>query len=170
MYPFFFISIWIVSFLKEYGLIGLLPLSQTPFLYKWWELQELKFPWIEKVTSRILFLIISSNVAVTSSVITGGGLTLCSKSRSTSRALFLGLFAAVTYYWNCSLKWLKIIVILYKVRKQIKGWLYLSLHGPRFWLQVCFLHHLYFRLKLLKLFLMSWKIFRLLYMQLKIGN
>lgn len=28
---------------------------------------------------------------------TGAGLTLCSKSRSTSRALFTGLLAAVTY-------------------------------------------------------------------------
>jgi hypothetical protein len=48
-------------------------------------------------TSAILFFIISSREAVTSSVITGAGLTLCSKSRSTSRALFLGLLEAVTY-------------------------------------------------------------------------
>jgi hypothetical protein len=50
-----------------------------------------------KCTSAILFFIISSRQAVTSSVITGAGLTLCSKSRSTSRALFLGLLEAVTY-------------------------------------------------------------------------
>lgn len=48
-------------------------------------------------TSIILFFIISSREAVTSSVITGAGLTLCSKSRSTSRALFLGLLEALTY-------------------------------------------------------------------------
>lgn len=49
------------------------------------------------ITSMILFLIRSSIEAVTSSVITGGGLALCSKSRSTSRALFFGRLAAVTY-------------------------------------------------------------------------
>jgi len=49
------------------------------------------------ITSAILFFIISSREAVISSVITGAGLTLCSKSRSTSRALFLGLLEAVTY-------------------------------------------------------------------------
>jgi hypothetical protein len=47
------------------------------------------------VTSMILLLIKSSSEAVTSSVITGAGLALCSKSKSTSRALFIGLFAAV---------------------------------------------------------------------------
>lgn len=51
-------------------------------------------------TSAILFFIISSRDAVTSSVITEAGLTLCSKSRSTSRALFLGLLEAVTYKMN----------------------------------------------------------------------
>lgn len=51
----------------------------------------------DKRTSIILFLISSSREAVTSSVITGAGLTLCSKSRSTSRALFTGLLPAVTY-------------------------------------------------------------------------
>lgn len=51
-------------------------------------------------TSRILFFIISSSENVTSSVITGAGLTLCSKSRSTSSALFNGLFAAVTCYYK----------------------------------------------------------------------
>jgi hypothetical protein len=51
-------------------------------------------------TSAILFFIISSREAVTSSVITGAGLTLCSKSSSTSMALFLGLLEAVTYKRN----------------------------------------------------------------------
>jgi hypothetical protein len=46
---------------------------------------------------------------VTSSVITGAGLTLCSKSRSTSRALFLGLLEAVTYTYLFSLFKSKII-------------------------------------------------------------
>lgn len=45
----------------------------------------------------ILLLIKSSSEAVTSSVITGAGLALCSKSKSTSRALFIGLFAAVIF-------------------------------------------------------------------------
>lgn len=45
----------------------------------------------------IRLLIISSSEAVTSSVITGGGLALCSKSKSTSKALFFGLFVAVTF-------------------------------------------------------------------------
>lgn len=49
------------------------------------------------VTSMILLLIKSSSEAVTSSVITGAGLALCSKSKSTSRALFFGLFAAVIF-------------------------------------------------------------------------
>ena len=48
-------------------------------------------------TSMIRLLIISSSEAVTSSVITGGGLALCSKSKSTSKALFFGLFVAVTF-------------------------------------------------------------------------
>lgn len=51
----------------------------------------------EVVTSMILLLIKSSSEAVTSSVITGAGLALCSKSKSTSRALFFGLFAAVIF-------------------------------------------------------------------------
>lgn len=51
-----------------------------------------------EVTSRILFLINTSSDVVTSSVITGAGLTLCSKSKSTSSALFFGLLEAVTYH------------------------------------------------------------------------
>ena len=43
------------------------------------------------------FRIKSSRDAVTSSVMTGGGRTLCSKSSSTSKALFLGLLGADTY-------------------------------------------------------------------------
>lgn len=54
--------------------------------------------YVKRLTSSILFWINSSRDAVTSSVITGAGLTLCSKSRSTSNALFFGLLAAVTYY------------------------------------------------------------------------
>jgi hypothetical protein len=46
-------------------------------------------------TSMILFLMISSRLAVTSSVMTGAGRCACSKSRSTSSALLTGRLLAV---------------------------------------------------------------------------
>lgn len=63
-----------------------------------WLHESISLYWLHAMlfTCSILFRIISSTATVTSSVITGAGLTLCSKSRSTSRALFFGLFAAVT--------------------------------------------------------------------------
>lgn len=88
------------------------------------------------VTSMILLLIISSSEAVTSSVITGAGLVLCSKSKSTSRALFFGLFVAVIFqqdklYTNLATE-SNIAFYSLLVWKNMAG--YLSLHCPVFWI------------------------------------
>lgn len=129
-------------------------------------------------TSSIRFWINSSMLAVTSSVIVGAGLTLCSKSRSTSSALFFGLFAAVTCHQDQSIRFIhffttplplksrNLLGMIHKLISFGNTWTwenYLPLHCPGFWLQVRFLHFLNFRTLFLRHFLKGWKIFSLLF-------